>query len=93
MPTINKYNVYGDDGRIIKANISRPEIANIIGQSADYVAHQLANIARGQKEKIKDYVVECVLDRSSSTPNTEAKKLLDAEWDKTCRPFRELRRK
>lgn len=92
MPAINKYNIYGTDGRIVKANVNKSEIAGIIGQSPDYVGRQLANIVRGQKEKIKDYTIECILDRSSSVPNTEAKKLLDAEWDKTCKPFRALRR-
>jgi len=37
-----------------------------------------------------------VLDRTqheSNIPNTAAWKLLDAEWERTCRPFRALRRK
>lgn len=93
MPAINKYNIYGSDGRIVKANVDKTEIAGIIGQSADYVGRQLSNIMRGKKEKIKEYTIECILDRSSSVPNTEAKKLLDAEWDKVCKPFRDLRRK
>ena len=92
MPAIFKYNIYGDDNRIIRANVQRSEIAKIIGFSEDYVGKQLEHIMRGQKEKIKEYTIECVLDRSTSVPNTEAKKLLDAEWDKVCEPFRRLRK-
>ena len=93
MPAINKYNIYSKDGRIIKANINRKEIAALVGLSESYVAEILVNMVSGQKKKIKDYTVEYALDPSMSAPNTEAKKLLNAEWDKTCKPFRALRRK
>ena len=90
MPAVFKYNIYGGDGRIIVANVQRSEISSILGFTEDYVGKQLSYLVRGQKVKIKEYTVECVLDRSSSVPNTEAMKLLKAEWDEICMPFRRL---
>lgn len=90
MPAVFKYNIYGGDGRIIVANVQRSEISSILGFTEDYVGKQLSYLVRGQKVKIKEYTVECILDRSSSVPNTEAMKLLKAEWDEVCMPFRRL---
>ena len=82
-----KYNVYGDDNRIIEANVTRADVCRITGYSDDYIRKRLEGLPRGLKEKIGGYTVECVLEREP-TPNKEAEKLLISEWDEVCMPFR-----
>ena len=93
MPPIFKYNVYDEEGRIVLANTDKKDIAILTGVSAEYIDRQILHITYGQKEQFKGYTIECISDRTTSRPNTEVKKLLDAEWERTCRPFRALRRK
>lgn len=91
MPPIYRYTVYDVDGRIIKANINKHDLAILLGVSTDTIRRHLLGVVLGQKERYREYTIECVSDREASVPNTATKRLLDAEWDKVCRPFRKLR--
>ena len=82
-----KYNVYGDDNRIIEANVTRADVCRITGYSDEYVKKSLEGLPRGLKEKIGNYTVEHVYERMAA-PNKEAEKLLISEWDEVCMPFR-----
>lgn len=96
MSRLHKYNIYDAEGRIIAADVNKKELAAITGTSSDTIRRHLLGIVCGQKERYREYTIECVLDRTqheSNIPNTAAWKLLDAEWERTCRPFRALRRK
>ena len=91
MASFNRYTVYDVDGRIIQANINKHDLAVLLGVSADTIRRHLLGVVCGQKERYKEYTIECVTDRAESKPNTATQKLLDAEWDEVCMPFRRLR--
>lgn len=91
MASFNRYTVYDADGRIIQANINKHDLAVLLGVSADTVRRHLLGVVCGQKERYREYTIECVTDRAESRPNTATQKLLDAEWEQACMPFRRLR--
>lgn len=91
MASFNRYTVYDADGRIIQANINKHDLAVLLGVSADTVRRHLLGVVSGQKERYREYTIECVTDRADSRSNTATQKLLDAEWDEVCMPFRRLR--
>ena len=84
------YNLYHPDGHIVGVDVTRSEIAKIIGCPEETVNQKLRHMARGQKTKLHQYNIECVLDRTDPPENHAAKNLLMLEWDKTVAPFRKL---
>lgn len=92
MSGIYRYNLYDADGRIVEANITKKELSTIIGTSTDTIRRHLLGIVSGQKERYREYTIECVLDGVPAVPYKPTKELLESEWDKTCKPFRVLRR-
>lgn len=87
-----KFNVYDTEGYIIGAELSRYETAELIGCSHGTIDEKVFGMVKGQKVTINGFQVEYPLKLQTPIPDN-AKKLLLAEWDKVCKPFRDLRRK